>query len=103
VSGLCYTMVQERSTAGGSNPEDGAISLTVAIGILNRNLGLADASQTTDRLGLGQRGRLVDHEPLMEALKNLFAIGKERVMAIGDIPQRQSIRIGGGRTIRDCL
>jgi hypothetical protein len=65
-------------------PENRFVSLVKAIGILDRCMGLADASQPAD--GLRQGRRASRHEQLSQGAENLVAAGEKHILLLGDRP-----------------
>src|SRR5215472_9693051 len=78
----------ERLGIGGSHPEYGVIRVTVAIGILDGGLGLADATKTRESLRLGEGSTVIVGELAMQRGEQLRAACKETVAPEGDIPER---------------
>ncbi len=69
----------KHSTCLGLDPEDDLVSSSVAVGVLNRGLGFAHPSQTTDRLRQGQRCSLVCVKLVMQAQEKRFTTGEEGI------------------------
>src|SRR5436305_13607029 len=69
-------------------PQYRLVLSTIAIGIFESHLRLANAPQTTDGLWLSQRGGLTCREKFVQLDENGFASGEERVTAIGNLPER---------------
>lgn len=74
-----HEVSREGVLRGSGDPQDGLVLLPVAIGILNGGLCLANATQTANRLCLGQRCSSTMNEVLMQVCEQLFASRKERI------------------------
>jgi len=69
-------------------PEDGAIFQSVSVGVLQRDLCLADATQSIQGRGLGEGDRLLSPQSAMQRNQNLLAPGKESVARERDVRDR---------------
>src|SRR5579871_1240399 len=76
----------EGDFAIGRTPEDGVVVISMAIGILDGGLGLADTSQP--RNGLGERNILILSEGLMQALEYVLPSGEEDVALVRQMFER---------------
>src|SRR5436853_2813564 len=61
----------------GRGPEYGFILLTIAIGVFNRDLSLANAAKSADSLRLREGGCLTCLQLLMQAFEQIVAASKE--------------------------
>ncbi len=84
----------ERFAGVGQGPEDGLVGCAVAVGVFERKLRFADATQAADGLGLREGGGLAGLESLSQSLQDLFAAREKLVGWVGGFPDR---REGCGR------
>src|SRR5260370_39961432 len=80
-----YKTGDESITGRSIYPEDAAVLVTIAIGVLYGGLGFSDTAQATDSLGLRQGCWFVLRQVIVELLYELFASCKVRITNIGDI------------------
>src|SRR6266849_1544413 len=81
-----YKTGDEFITGGSIYPEDVAVLVTIAIGVLYGGLGFADTAQAADCLSLCQGCGFVLRQIIVELLEQLFAPCKVRITNIGNIP-----------------
>jgi len=67
------------------DPPDDQVVVGVAVGVLQGELGLADAAKADDRRGLGERGALSRGEGSVEAVQQVFSAGEVGVVGVGDV------------------
>src|SRR5579883_657913 len=97
-----HKAAQNGLIAGGVDPENmGVTALLIgAMRILDCDLGLANAAQSPECLGLGERGPmqergvsmlLLGEELLIEPGEEIFASSEQRVAAMGDSPESKTV------------
>src|SRR5437879_2259040 len=84
---------QKGITTGSACPQDRAVFLLVAIGVLHGSLCLANTSKSTDGLGLSQYCRFAGCEIFMKDRQELFAPSEKGVAVIRDIPDFRCMRL----------
>src|SRR6266516_6410192 len=87
-------------TGIGLCPQNDLVVSSIAIGILQGQLRLTDASQATDGLWLGECRGLACMQGRRQLRKQFLTAREERIVWVGDIPDL--IRNKGGRRGRDA-
>src|SRR5579871_1052217 len=78
--GQRHEVIDERFTGSSPHPEYMRIIIAKAIGIFCRRLRFTDASQSIERLWLGQGSRSRSREPLVEGSQQRFATGEKDIL-----------------------
>src|SRR5436305_8257451 len=81
---------QQRLLTGRTHPEDGVVLLAEAVGILDGELGFADASQTAESVRWDLRRLPLVGKSLVQMPEDLFSPGEEEIAPIRDVPERHA-------------